>query len=115
MLEKISTDFVGKIYSALTYGSGDINFLCSCIRMQNHEEATNKPVNFALKLLKINIMCRIPFLKGRMLSKSLGSDYLSEAFLRPPVVELATGVLDNESIITDIFGSAIVVMKSKIK
>ncbi len=112
MLEKISTDFVGKIYSALTYGGGDINFLCSCLRMQNHEEATNKPVNFAMKLLKINIMCRLPFLRGRAFSKTLGEAYLSEAFLRPPVVELATGVLDNRRIITDIFGSAVVIMKS---
>ncbi len=113
MLEKLSTGFAEKIYSMLTSGNADINFFCNCIRMQNHEAATNSPINFALQLLKINIIYRTPILKKRLPSVKLGSDYLSDTFVRPPVCELATGVLDNHRIITDIFGSAVIIMKER--
>lgn len=113
MIEKVSADFVGQLYLILTTGNEDINFLCNCLRNQNHEAATNNPMNFALKLLKINIASRLPIIKNRLFCEEIGKSYLCQKYLRPAVWDLASGVLDNSHIVTDIFSSAFVLMKSR--
>ena len=112
MIEKLSLDFVRKIYNALTTGNDDVNFYCMCLQNQNREAATNNPVKFGLELIKINILCRLPFCNKRIFTKSVGKDYLSKIFVRPSICELASGMLDNSHLITDIFGSALTQIKS---
>lgn len=46
MIEKLSLDFVRKIYNILTTGNDDVNFYCMCLQNQNREAATNNPVKF---------------------------------------------------------------------
>lgn len=112
MIEKLSLDFVRKIYNTLTTGNDDVNFYCMCLQNQNREAATNNPVKFGLELIKINILCRLPFCNKRIFTKSVGKDYLSQIFVRPSICELASGMLDNSHLITDIFGSALTQIKS---
>lgn len=112
MIEKLSLDFVRKIYNILTTGNDDVNFYCMCLQNQNREAATNNPVKFGLELIKINILCRLPFCNKRIFTKSVGKDYLSQIFVRPSICELASGMLDNSHLITDIFGSALNQIKS---
>lgn len=112
MIEKLSLDFVRKIYNMLTTGNDDVNFYCMCLQNQNREAATNNPVKFGLELIKINILCRLPFCNKRIFTKSVGKDYLSQIFVRPSICELASGMLDNSHLITDIFGSALTQIKS---
>lgn len=112
MIEKLSLDFVRKIYNALTTGNDDVNFYCMCLQNQNREAATNNPVKFGLELIKINILCRLPFCNKRIFTKTVGKDYLSQIFVRPSICELASGMLDNSHLITDIFGSALTQIKS---
>lgn len=112
MIEKLSLDFVRKIYNILTTGNDDVNFYCMCLQNQNREAATNNPVKFGLELIKINILCRLPFCNKRIFTKSVGKDYLSQIFVRPSICELASGMLDNSHLITDIFGSALTQIKS---
>ena len=50
MIEKLSLDFVRKIYNILTTGNDDVNFYCMCLQNQNREAATNNPVKFGLEL-----------------------------------------------------------------
>ncbi|MCD8026490.1 MAG: hypothetical protein LUF33_06095 [Clostridiales bacterium] len=113
MVEKLPLDFVRKIYNLLTTGNDDVNFYCMCLQNQNREAATNSPVKFALSLIKINIMCRLPFSKDRIFSAEIGNTYLSEIFVRPAISETASGMLDNAEVITDIFGSAFTVVISR--
>ena len=112
MIEKLSLDFVRKIYNILTTGNDDVNFYCMCLQNQNREAATNNPVKFGLELIKINILCRLPFCNKRIFTKTVGKDYLSQIFVRPSICELASGMLDNSHLITDIFGSALTQIKS---
>lgn len=112
MIEKLSLDFVRKIYNILTTGNDDVNFYCMCLQNQNREAATNNPVKFGLELIKINILYRLPFCNKRIFTKSVGKDYLSQIFVRPSICELASGMLDNSHLITDIFGSALTQIKS---
>ncbi len=112
MIEKLSLDFVRKIYNTLTTGNDDVNFYCMCLQNQNREAATNNPIKFGLELIKINILCRLPFCNKRIFTKSVGKDYLSQIFVRPSICELASGMLDNSHLITDIFGSALTQIKS---
>lgn len=112
MIEKLSLDFVRKIYNILTTGNDDVNFYCMCLQNQNREAATNNPVKFGLELIKINILYRLPFCNQRIFTKSVGKDYLSQIFVRPSICELASGMLDNSHLITDIFGSALTQIKS---
>lgn len=112
MIEKLSLDFVRKIYNTLTTGNDDVNFYCMCLQNQNREAATNNPIKFGLQLVKINILCRLPFCNKRFFSKAAGRDYLSEIFVRPSICELASGMLDNSHLITDVFGSALMQIKS---
>lgn len=112
MIEKLSLDFVRKIYNMLTTGNDDVNFYCMCLQNQNREAATNNPVKFGLELIKINILCRLPFCNKRIFTKTVGKDYLSQIFVRPSICELASGMLDNSHLITDIFGSALTQIKS---
>ena len=107
MIEKLSLDFVRKIYNILTTGNDDVNFYCMCLQNQNREAATNNPVKFGLELIKINILCRLPFCNKRIFTKTVGKDYLSQIFVRPSICELASGMLDNSHLVTDIFGSAL--------
>lgn len=107
MIEKLSLDFVRKIYNILTTGNDDVNFYCMCLQNQNREAATNNPVKFGLELIKINILCRLPFCNKRIFTKTVGKDYLSQIFVRPSICELASGMLDNLHLVTDIFGSAL--------
>ena len=85
----------------------DVNFYCMCLQNQNREAATNNPVKFGLELIKINILCRLPFCNKRIFTKTVGKDYLSQIFVRPSICELASGMLDNSHLVTDIFGSAL--------
>lgn len=112
MIEKLSLDFVRKIYNTLTTGNDDVNFYCMCLQNQNREAATNNPVKFGLQLIKINILCRLPFCNKRIFTKAVGKDYLSGIFVRPSICELASGMLDNSQVITDVFGSALTQIKS---
>lgn len=112
MIEKLSLDFVRKIYNILTTGNDDVNFYCMCLQNQNREAATNNPVKFGLELIKINILCRLPFCNKRIFTKTVGKDYLSQIFVRPSICELASGMLDNSHLVTDIFGSALTQIKS---
>lgn len=112
MIEKLSLDFVRKIYNTLTTGNDDVNFYCMCLQNQNREAATNSPIKFGLQLIKINILCRLPLHKKRIFTKAVGRDYLSQIFVRPSICELASGMLDNAQLITDIFGSALTQVKS---
>lgn len=112
MIEKLSLDFVRKIYNILTTGNDDVNFYCMCLQNQNRDAATNNPVKFGLELIKINILYRLPFCNKRIFTKSVGKDYLSQIFVRPSICELASGMLDNSHLITDIFGSALTQIKS---
>ena len=107
MIEKLSLDFVRKIYNILTTGNDDVNFYCMCLQNQNREAATNNPVKFGLELIKINILCRLPFCNKRIFTKTVGKDYLSQIFVRPSICELASGMLDNSHLVTDVFGSAL--------
>lgn len=112
MVEKLPLDFVRSIYKLLTTGNENVNFYCSCIQNQNREAATNQPVKFAFNLLKVNLICRLPLLKNRTFAEPLGQKYLSELFVRPAVCELASEMLDNTQLITNIFGSAVFTIKS---
>ena len=107
MIEKLSLDFVRKIYNMLTTGNDDVNFYCMCLQNQNREAATNNPVKFGLELIKINILCRLLFCNKRIFTKTVGKDYLSQIFVRPSICELASGMLDNSHLVTDVFGSAL--------
>lgn len=113
MVEKLPLDFVRKIYNMLTNGNDDVNFYCMCIQNQNREAATNSPIKFALNLIKINILCRLPFSKRRLFSEEIGKAYLSRIFVRPAICELASGMLDNSRLITDIFGCAVTTIKNR--
>lgn len=113
MADGLSVGLMKNIYGALTTGSGDVSFCCSCIRNQNKEAASNDPLSFGLKLLKINMMCRIPYLKHKLFSIPIGEKCLSQTFVRPEICDIASGMLDNTSLITDIFESVLVSVKDK--
>lgn len=113
MVEKLPLDFIRKIYNLLTNGNDDVNFYCMCIQNQNREAATNSPIKFAFNLIKINILCRLPFSKRKLFSEEIGKSYLSGIFVRPAICELASGMLDNSRLITDIFGCAVTTIKSQ--
>lgn len=112
MIEKLPLDFVRNLYDILTNGNEDVNFCCLCFHNQNREAAVSNPVAFGLNLLKLNVFCRIPFLKDKVFSEKIGQSHLSSVFVRPAVAELASGMLDNSAIITDIFDSAVTSLKT---
>lgn len=113
MIEKFSVDFIKKIYLLLTMGNEDVNFYSSCIQNRNREAVSNQPLQFALKVLKINFICRIPFLKNKFFVRELGKDHLTDFYIRLGVSNLAPGMLNNSQIITDVFGCTITTIKSK--
>lgn len=112
MVEKLPLDFVRKIYNILTNGNEDVNFYCLCLHNQNREAAMNSPIQFGINLIKLNIFCRIPFLKNKIFNEKIGQNYLSSIFVRPSISELASGMLDNSAVITDIFECAVTSLKS---
>ena len=93
MIEKLSLDFVRKIYNILTTGNDDVNFYCMCLQNQNREAATNNPVKFGLELIKINILCRLPFCNKRIFTKTAyaNGDYLEYAYDNYGNISVITG------------------------
>ena len=102
-----------KIYNFLTNGNDDVNFYCMCVQNRNREAATNSPIKFALNLIKINIVCRLPFAKNRLFSKEIGKDFLSGLFVRPTITEIASGILDNNELIFDLYGCCFTTVRDK--
>lgn len=112
MLEKLPINYVRKLYNVLTEGNEDVNFCCLCLHNQNREAAINNPVSFGINLVKLNILCRIPIVKKYVFSKKIGKNYLSSVYVRPTITELASGLLDNKAVITDVFDCAVSSLKS---
>lgn len=112
MLEKLPIDYVRKLYDFLTEGNEDVNFCCLCLHNQNREAAINNPISFGINLVKLNVLCRIPFVKKYVFSKKIGENYLSSVYVRPTITELASGLLDNVAVVTDIFDCAIDSLKT---
>lgn len=113
MVELLPMDFVRKIYNFLTNGNDDVNFYCMCVQNRNREAATNSPIKFALNLIKINMVCRLPFAKNRLFSKEIGKDFLSGLFVRPTITEIASGILDNNELIFDLYGCCFTTVRDK--
>lgn len=112
MLEKLPMNYVRKLYDILTVGNEDVNFCCLCLHNRNREAAINNPIGFGINLIKLNILCRIPGIRKIVLSGKIGKTYLSSIYVRPTITELASGLLDNKAVMTDVFGCAIDSLKS---
>ena len=105
MLEKLSVDFVRKLFSILTNGNAQIKFYTICMQNQDREKAANRPVEFGLKLLGYNVWYRLPLLRDLPVGRRIGRDYLTRHYLRLPVEDLASEILENPHAVCDVEGS----------
>ena len=105
MLEKLSVDFVRKLFSILTNGNAQIKFYTICMQNQDREKAANRPVEFGLKLLGYNVWYRLPLLRDLPVGRRIGHDYLTRHYLRLPVEDLASEILENPHAVCDVEGS----------
>lgn len=105
MLEKLSVDFVRKLFYLLTNGNAQIKFHTICMQNQDREKAANRPIEFGLKLLGYNVLYRLPGLRDLPVGRRIGKDYLTRKYLRLPVEDLSTEILENPAAVCDITGS----------
>ena len=102
MIERLSVDFVRKLFYLLTNGNAQIKFHTICMQNQNREMATNRPIEFGLKLLAYNIFYRIPLIRDIPIGRSIGKEYLTRQYLRLPVEDLASEILENPAVVCDL-------------
>ena len=50
MLEKLSPDFILRLYNLLLSGNANIYFHCARLRNADRESPTNSPISFGFKL-----------------------------------------------------------------
>lgn len=105
MVEKLSVDFVRKIFWILTNGNAQIKFHTICMQNRDREKATNRPVEFGLKLLGYNLWYRLPLLREIPIGRQIGKDYLTRQYLRLPVEDLASEILENPQAVCDVENS----------
>ena len=113
MLEKLSVDFVRKIFAILTNGNAQIKFYTICMQNRNREKATNKPVEFGMKLLGCNILYRLPGVRNIPFGRTIGQHCLTRRYLRLPVEDLASEILENPHAICDVQGSLLLPVLSE--
>lgn len=107
MLEKLSPDFILRLYNLLLSGNANIYFHCARLRNADRESATNSPISFGLKLLQINCKDRLP-LSGRKKEAYLGEEPLFAKLHRPAVHEFMSTALTAKRAYTDVLGSLII-------
>lgn len=113
MLEKLSVDFVRKIFAILTNGNAQIKFYTICMQNRDREKATNKPVEFGMKLLGCNILYRLPGIRSIPFGRTIGRHYLTRRYLRLPVEDLASEILEKPHAICDVQGSLLLPVLSE--
>ena len=99
-----------QLYQLLVHGNPQVDFYCKTLRRAEQNNAMQRPWLLAARVLKANILCR---LKLQYAGLSLGRSYLSGRLLRPPVTDMAAQVLVCEQLITDLFGSALLRLRSQ--
>ena len=102
MLEKLSVDFVRKIFTFLTNGNAHIKFHTICMQNRDREMAANRPIQFGMKLLGYNVFYRIPLVRNIKIGRTIGKDYLTRCYLRLPVEDLASEILENPQVVCDV-------------
>ena len=107
---KIVKALLKKIYMYLVHSHPEVDFFCKCLLNTERESLVQRPVLLALRILKINLLCHLPFLKYRYAGQ-LGHAYLSRRLVRPPVYDLAQQILEYPQVVTDLFGSALMMLK----
>lgn len=105
MLEKLSVDFVRKLFYLLTNGNAQIKFHTICMQNQDREKAANRPIEFGLKLLGYNLFYRLPGLRDLPVGRRIGRDYLTRKYLRLPVEDLSSEILENPAAVCDVTDS----------
>lgn len=105
MLEKLSVDFVRKLFYILTNGNAQIKFYTICMQNQDREKAANRPVEFGCKLLGYNLFYRLPGIRNLPIGRRIGGDYLTGKYLRLPVEDLCSEILENPAAVCDITNS----------
>ena len=105
MLEKLSVDFVRKLFYVLTNGNAQIKFHTICMQNQDREKAANRPIEFGLKLLGYNIWYRLPGIRNIPIGRQIGKTYLTNQYLRLPVEDLSSEILENPSVVCDVINS----------
>lgn len=102
MLEKLSVDFVRKLFYLLTNGNAQIKFHTICMQNQDREKAANRPIEFGLKLLGYNLFYRLPGIRDLPVGRRIGRDYLTRKYLRLPVEDLSSEILENPAAVCDV-------------
>ena len=72
---------------------------------QDREKAANRPIEFGLKLLGYNLFYRLPGLRDLPVGRRIGRDYLTRKYLRLPVEDLSSEILENPAAVCDVTDS----------
>ena len=112
-IQKVTEEIQRTLYRMLITGSGEIYFNCMCLRSKKKEETSSNIMWYGLQLLKINLIYRIPGIKRMIPKVTIGESIESRQFVRAAPHEQLPLMLQNECIIVDLFGSAILQIKSK--
>ncbi len=108
MLNRLSLNSLRKVYYFLINSNPDVNFYCMCMKNRKKEAVSQNLILYALELIRINIICRIPLLKLQNAGQKLGKTYLSEKLVRTAVYDLASRVIQHQRLIIDLFDCVLV-------
>lgn len=105
MLEKLPVSGVRKLFAFLTNGNAEIKFHTICLQNRDRERAANRPIVFGMQLLFCNVLYRLPVLRDWPFHRRLGHDYITQQYLRLPVEDLSSEILENPAAVCDGTGS----------
>ena len=105
MVERLSVDFIRKLFVMLTSGNAQIKFHTICMQNRNREKAANRPFTFGMKLLGYNIWYRLPLIRDIPVGRRIGKDFLTRCYLRLPVEDLSSEILENPQAVCDVENS----------
>ncbi|MGM9648390.1 MAG: hypothetical protein ACI3XY_00270 [Butyricicoccaceae bacterium] len=100
----VSPTLINDLYKWIINGNEDIHFSCTRLRSADPEKASNSPIEFGMKLLRANIVYRLPFCGKKRISVP-GTVRLSECFRRRRVHEFITAALKCECVYVDAMDS----------
>ncbi len=108
MISRLSLNSLRKIYYILVNSNPDVNFYCMCMKNRKKEAVSQNLILYGLELIRINLICRIPFLKLQNAGQKLGKTYLSEVLVRTAVYDLASRVIQYRQLTIDLFDCILV-------
>ncbi|MCC8022515.1 MAG: hypothetical protein LIO46_01835 [Clostridiales bacterium] len=101
-----------QVYKRIAHSHPDVDFYCACLKHKENGQLVQQPKKYLFKILKINLLCRLPGARHNPLRQSVGTSHLSGTLRRTPVYDQGRQLIQHDYLVADLLGCAFLPLKS---